>query len=131
MKRQLHSQVDARWKGEAPAEQGLFIHARLGRSLALPILLLNMLLGCQSNSSKWDGPSAEAQTSVKPWRGPTSAGRSIRTAHYLIHTTVTNDSFNARIGQLVIAPVVQAVWAEVDSLDETARGAGGFGSTGR
>jgi dUTP pyrophosphatase len=36
-----------------------------------------------------------------------------------------------RIGQLVIAPVVQAAWAEVDSLDETQRGAGGFGSTGR
>jgi dUTP pyrophosphatase len=36
-----------------------------------------------------------------------------------------------RIAQLVIAPVVQAVWAEVESLDDTARGAGGFGSTGR
>ena len=36
-----------------------------------------------------------------------------------------------RIGQLVIAPVVQAAWTEVESLDETARGAGGFGSTGR
>ena len=36
-----------------------------------------------------------------------------------------------RIAQLVIAPVVQAVWSEVASLDETARGAGGFGSTGR
>ena len=36
-----------------------------------------------------------------------------------------------RIGQLVIAPVVRAVWAEADSLDETVRGAGGFGSTGR
>lgn len=36
-----------------------------------------------------------------------------------------------RIAQLVIAPVVQAVWSEVTSLDETARGAGGFGSTGR
>ena len=36
-----------------------------------------------------------------------------------------------RIGQLVIAPVVQAAWTEVASLDETARGAGGFGSTGR
>ncbi|MBS0363944.1 MAG: dUTP diphosphatase [Proteobacteria bacterium] len=36
-----------------------------------------------------------------------------------------------RIAQLVIAPVVQARWDEVDSLDETARGAGGFGSTGR
>ena len=36
-----------------------------------------------------------------------------------------------RIGQLVVAPVVQAVWAEVESLDETVRGVGGFGSTGR
>lgn len=35
-----------------------------------------------------------------------------------------------RIAQLVVAPVVQASWAEVDSLDETARGSGGFGSTG-
>ena len=36
-----------------------------------------------------------------------------------------------RIAQLVIAPVVQAAWSEVASLDETTRGAGGFGSTGR
>jgi dUTP pyrophosphatase len=36
-----------------------------------------------------------------------------------------------RIAQLIVAPVVQAVWAEVESLDETVRGAGGFGSTGR
>jgi dUTP pyrophosphatase len=36
-----------------------------------------------------------------------------------------------RIAQLVIAPVTQASWREVESLDETARGAGGFGSTGQ
>ena len=36
-----------------------------------------------------------------------------------------------RIGQLIVAPVVQAQWQEVESLDETVRGAGGFGSTGR
>jgi dUTP pyrophosphatase len=36
-----------------------------------------------------------------------------------------------RIGQLVVAPVVQATWTEVASLDETQRGVGGFGSTGR
>jgi dUTP pyrophosphatase len=36
-----------------------------------------------------------------------------------------------RIAQLVVAPVVQSTWREVDSLDETARGAGGFGSTGK
>ena len=36
-----------------------------------------------------------------------------------------------RIAQAVLAPVAQADFAEVAALDETARGAGGFGSTGR
>ena len=35
-----------------------------------------------------------------------------------------------RIAQMVIAPVHQAVFEETDSLDETERGAGGFGHTG-
>ncbi|MCU0948269.1 MAG: dUTP diphosphatase [Porphyrobacter sp.] len=35
-----------------------------------------------------------------------------------------------RVAQLVLAPVVQAAWDEVDELDSTQRGAGGFGSTG-
>ena len=35
-----------------------------------------------------------------------------------------------RIAQLVLAPVVRAAWLEVEHLDETIRGAGGFGSTG-
>lgn len=36
-----------------------------------------------------------------------------------------------RIAQLVVAPVVQARFAAVESLEDTARGAGGFGSTGQ
>ncbi|MEM8664857.1 MAG: dUTP diphosphatase [Pseudomonadota bacterium] len=36
-----------------------------------------------------------------------------------------------RIAQLVIAPVLQAELREVETLTETERGAGGFGSTGR
>lgn len=36
-----------------------------------------------------------------------------------------------RIAQMVIARHEQAAVSEVDTLDETARGAGGFGSTGR
>ena len=36
-----------------------------------------------------------------------------------------------RIAQLVPAPVQRATLDEVDTLDETVRGAGGFGSTGR
>jgi len=35
-----------------------------------------------------------------------------------------------RIAQMVIAPVTRIGWKICDSLDETARGAGGFGSTG-
>ncbi len=36
-----------------------------------------------------------------------------------------------RIAQLVPAPVLRAAFREVEDLDSTARGAGGFGSTGR
>jgi dUTP pyrophosphatase len=35
-----------------------------------------------------------------------------------------------RVAQLVIVPVIQATLVEVDSLDDTMRGSGGFGSTG-
>lgn len=35
-----------------------------------------------------------------------------------------------RVAQLVLAPVTQAAWHEVDELAETERGTGGFGSTG-
>ncbi|WP_108880183.1 dUTP diphosphatase [Anderseniella sp. Alg231-50] len=36
-----------------------------------------------------------------------------------------------RIAQMVIAPVVQATITQVDVLDATGRGSGGFGSTGK
>jgi dUTP pyrophosphatase len=36
-----------------------------------------------------------------------------------------------RIAQMIVSPVVQSSWIEVETLDETMRGAGGFGSTGR
>lgn len=36
-----------------------------------------------------------------------------------------------RIAQIVVAPVVQAIFTLAQSVNETARGSGGFGSTGR
>ncbi len=39
-------------------------------------------------------------------------------------------SRGARIAQLVVAPVARIAWREDDALSESARGAGGFGSTG-
>jgi len=36
-----------------------------------------------------------------------------------------------RIAQMIVAPVTKVAWKSVDTLDETKRGAGGFGHTGR
>ena len=36
-----------------------------------------------------------------------------------------------RIAQMVISPVTRIAWLEVESLGDTERGAGGFGSSGR
>ena len=36
-----------------------------------------------------------------------------------------------RIAQMIVAPVTQAAWSVVETLPESARGTGGFGSTGK
>ena len=45
-----------------------------------------------------------------------------------------NETFSVtrgmRIAQMVVAPVTRVDWRPADALDETTRGAGGFGSTG-
>lgn len=43
---------------------------------------------------------------------------------------VVQVSKGERIAQMVVAPVTRARILQVDSLDDTARGSGGFGSTG-
>lgn len=52
----------------------------------------------------------------------------------VILVNLSNEDFiindGERIAQLVIAKYEQATWKEVEALDETERGAGGFGSTG-
>ncbi|GAB4137588.1 MAG: dUTP diphosphatase [Bacteroidia bacterium] len=53
----------------------------------------------------------------------------------VILVNLSNDTFiindGERVAQLVIARHEQASWEPKDSLDETARGAGGFGHTGK
>ena len=53
----------------------------------------------------------------------------------VILVNLSNEIFTVnpgeRIAQLVIAKYEQALWEPSDSLDETVRGAGGFGSTGK
>lgn len=53
----------------------------------------------------------------------------------VILVNLSNDEFTIepgeRIAQLVIAQYTQVKWSPVDQLDETERGKGGFGSTGK
>jgi dUTP pyrophosphatase len=53
----------------------------------------------------------------------------------VILVNLSNDAIHIhdgdRVAQLIIARYEQAVWTEVEVLDETSRGAGGFGSTGK
>ena len=53
----------------------------------------------------------------------------------IILVNLSNEPFvvenGERIAQMVIARHEQAGWLPVETLDETARGAGGFGHTGR
>ena len=52
----------------------------------------------------------------------------------MILINLSNKTFlverGARIAQMVLCPVVKAKFKEVDNLDDTDRGVGGFGSTG-
>jgi dUTP pyrophosphatase len=58
------------------------------------------------------------------YRGPLGVALvNLGTAPYVI-------AHGDRIAQAIVAPVVQALFALVDRLDETPRGDGGFGSTG-
>lgn len=53
----------------------------------------------------------------------------------VILVNLSNDDFvindGERICQMVIAAHAQVIWDEVDSINETERGAGGFGHTGK
>lgn len=53
----------------------------------------------------------------------------------VILVNLSNETFTVnpgeRIAQLVLARYERVEWSEVENLDETARGEGGFGSTGR
>ena len=52
----------------------------------------------------------------------------------VILINLSNEDFTfergMRIAQMIVAPVTQGLWNVVADLDETERGAGGFGSTG-
>ena len=93
---------------EIPKGFGLFIFPRSGLSIKHGIGLLNSVGVVDSD-----------------YRGEIMVG--LQNAGQEAFTIAPGD----RIAQMMITPVVQASIQMTDSLDETQRGAGGFGSTGK
>lgn len=85
------------------------------------------LLAVRSSMGVRHGISLSNGVGVIDWdyRGP--LGVVLRNASAEPYTIQPDD----RIAQLLILPVAQPALREVEELDDTARGEGGFGSTGR
>ena len=75
-----------------------------------------------------------AKFGVMPANGLGTIDADYRGEVGVILLNTTDESFTVepgmRVAQMVIAKYEQATWTEVEELDETSRGAGGYGSTG-
>ena len=78
------------------------------------------------------GLAAKSQISVL--NSPGTIDADYRGELKVILINLSNETFvverGARIAQMVLCPIVKARFKEVESLDDTDRGASGFGSTG-
>ena len=78
------------------------------------------------------GLAAKSQISVL--NSPGTIDADYRGELKVILINLSNNTFvverGSRIAQMVLCPIIKAEFKEVDSLDDTDRGAGGFGSTG-
>ena len=134
------------FKGELPQYQtehasGFDVRAQLSHSLTIPVgakaliptgLSFEIQPGYEIQARPRSGLAAKNGVTVLNTPGTIDADYRGEVKIILINLGsepfVINDQ--ERIAQLVLAPVVQADFEIVESLTESGRGAGGFGSTG-
>ena len=97
-----------------------------GLAMALPRGYVGLVYARSGLACKQDlAPANKVGVSDSDYRGELLVGlQNSSDQEYVIQP-------GDRIAQLMVAPVIQAKVTMVDELDETARGAGGFGSTGK
>lgn len=137
----------AHFKGELPAYQSLLasgfdVRAQLDQSLVLKpgertmvptALSFEIPPGYEIQSRPRSGLAAKHGISIA--NAPGTIDADYRGEVKIILINHGQEPFEIkdqeRIGQLILAPVAQAVFELVEELSETERGVGGFGSTGR
>ncbi|HLW30875.1 MAG TPA: dUTP diphosphatase [Aequorivita sp.] len=104
----------------------------LERAIVKTGLFIELPLGYEAQVRPRSGLAAKKGITVL--NSPGTIDADYRGEIGVILVNLSNDDFTIepgeRIAQLVIAKHERAAWEQVDELNETSRGAGGFGSTG-
>ena len=125
---ELSAGMDLRADLESPVTLG-----PLERALVPTGLFISLPAGYEAQVRPRSGLAAKHGVTVLNTPGTIDAD--YRGEIKVILVNLSNTPFEIvpgeRIAQMVVARHERVEWDEVDVLDETARGAGGFGSTGR
>ena len=126
---------------ETIASAGMDLRANIAESITLkPLertivktgLFIELPIGYEAQVRPRSGLAAKKGISVL--NAPGTVDADYRGEIGVILVNLSNEDFTIdngeRVAQLVIAKHERAEWIEVDTLSETSRGAGGFGSTG-
>lgn len=104
----------------------------LGRAIVKTGLFIELPIGYEAQVRPRSGLAAKKGITVL--NAPGTVDADYRGEIGVILVNLSNEDFTIengeRIAQLVIAKHERAEWTPVEELSETARGAGGFGSTG-
>jgi len=104
----------------------------MGRTIVKTGLLIELPVGFEAQVRPRSGLAAKKGVTVL--NAPGTVDADYRGEIGVILVNLSNDAFvienGERIAQLVIAKHERAEWVSVEELSETARGEGGFGSTG-
>ena len=105
-----------------------------GKSAIIPTgLAISIPLGFEVQIRPRSGLAAKKKISVL--NTPGTIDSDYRGEIKIILINLSDEIFivehGLRIAQMVVCPIVQAKFEEVDKLDDTVRGKGGFGSTGK
>lgn len=105
----------------------------LGRALVPTGLHIALPAGFEAQIRPRSGLAAKQGVTVLNTPGTIDADYRGEIKVILVNLSNTPFTVNPgeRIAQMVVARYEQVEWEETDSLDETGRGEGGFGSTGR
>ena len=125
--------ADVRANFAPDARKGGLILPPMGRALVPTGLSVEIPLGYEIQMRPRSGLALKHGISIP--NAPGTVDSDYRGPLGVILINLGSEPFHIahgdRIAQMVVAPVVQAVFEVVAELSDTARGAGGFGSTGR